>query len=103
MRARYTQLPDAQYLKDWGLPVSQYADMFSVEVWPENWTAWSLFEALQTQWRVGAGGVVGLDYGVLADELRAREIPHEDHDRLRAEVRVMEAAALQEIYAEAEK
>jgi len=103
VRARYTQLPDAQYLKDWGLPVSQYADMFSVEVWPENWTAWRLFEALQTQWRVGAGGVVGLDYGVLADELRAREIPHEDHDRLRTEVRIMEAAALQEIYAEVDK
>lgn len=97
------QLPDSNYLKGWGLPANLYAEMFNVEVWPENWTAWSLFDALQTQWRAGAGGVVGLDYGVLADELRAREIPHEEHDRLRAEVRVMEAAALQEIYAETEK
>lgn len=90
-------------MQGWGLPVDQYATMFNVEVWPENWTAWTLFEALQTQWRAGAGGVVGLDYSVLADELRAREIPHEDHEQLRAEVRVMESAALQEIYAETEK
>lgn len=91
------------YLSAWGLPASQYAEMLNAEVWPENWTAWSLFDALQTQWRVGAGGVVGLDYGVLADELRAREIPHEDHEQLRSEVRILEAAALQEIYAETDK
>ena len=90
-------------MQGWGLPVGQYAPMFNVEVWPENWTAWTLFDALQTQWRAGAGGVVGLDYSVLADELHAREIPHEDHEQLRAEVRVMECAALQEIYAETEK
>lgn len=97
------QLPDTQYLTGWGLPANQFAALLNVEVWPENWTAWTLFDALQTQWRAGPGGVLGLDYGVLADELRAREIPHEEHDRLRAEVRVMEAAALNEIYAESEK
>lgn len=77
--------------------------MFSVEVWPENVPAWGLFDALQTQWRAGSGGVIGLDYGVLADELRVRAIPPEEHEQLRADVRVMEAAALQEIYAENEK
>ena len=77
--------------------------MFSVEVWPENMPAWGLFDALQTQWRAGSGGVIGLDYGVLADELRVRAIPPEEHEQLRADVRVMEAAALQEIYAENEK
>ncbi len=77
--------------------------MFCVEVWPENAPAWNLFEALQTQWRAGSGGVIGLDYGVLAEELRVREIPPADHEQLRADVRVMEAAALQEIYAETEK
>ena len=74
--------------------------MFNVAVWPENWIAWSLFETLQTQWRAGPGGAIGLDYSVLADELRSRDIPHDDHEWLRAEVRVMEATALQEIYAE---
>lgn len=97
------QLPDAEYLNDWGLPSGLFDQMLVTEVWPENWTVWSLFDALQTQWRAGAGGVVGLDYGVLADELRTREIPHEDHEWLRAEVRVMEAAALQEIYSESQK
>lgn len=77
--------------------------MFNVEIWPENVPAWSLFDALQTQWRAGSGGVIGLDYAVLADELRIRAIPPEEHEQLRADVRVMEAAALQEIYAENDK
>ncbi len=85
------------------MPVDQYADMFHVEVWPENVPAWCLFDALQTQWRAGAGGVIGLDYGVLAEELRVREIPPEEHEQLRADVRDMEAAALQEIHAENDK
>lgn len=79
--------------------MSLYAEQLNVDVWPENWPAWRLFESLQTQWRAGPGGVLGLDYGVLADELRAREIPPDEHEWLRADVRVMEAAALQEIYA----
>lgn len=77
--------------------------MFNVEIWPENVPAWCLFDALQTQWRAGSGGVIGLDYSVLAEELRIRAIPPEEHEQLRADVRVMEAAALQEIYAENEK
>ncbi len=36
-----------------------------VEVWPEHEAALRLFLAMQTQWRVGMGGPVGLDYGVL--------------------------------------
>lgn len=97
------QLPESDFMAGWGLPTSLYEDMFRVEVWPENWTAWTLFDALQTQWRAGVGGVLGLDYGVLADELRARNIPADQHEWLRADVRVMEAAALQEIHAGVEK
>lgn len=77
--------------------------MFNVEIWPENVPAWSLFDALQTQWRAGSGGVIGLDYSVLAEELRARAIPPEEHEQLRVDVRVMEDAALQEIYAGTDK
>jgi hypothetical protein len=35
------------------------------EVWPEHEDAVTLFLQCQTQWRVGPGGVVGLDYGVV--------------------------------------
>lgn len=32
---------------------------------PENFEAWELWNACSTQWRVGMGGLVGLDYNVL--------------------------------------
>ncbi|RMX06711.1 hypothetical protein D8I35_09425 [Corticibacter populi] len=80
------------------MPADAYADMCRAEVWPENWDAWCLFDALSTQWRAGPGGVIGLDYGVLAEELRLREIPADQHAQLRSDIRVMEAAALDSLY-----
>jgi hypothetical protein len=35
------------------------------EVTTEAWPAVSMFLKVQTQWRVGMGGVIGLDYGAL--------------------------------------
>jgi hypothetical protein len=32
-------------------------------VWPENWEAVTMFSRLQTQWRTGPRGPIGLDYG----------------------------------------
>jgi hypothetical protein len=32
------------------------------EVWEENWEAVEMFLRLQTQWRVGMNGLIGLDY-----------------------------------------
>lgn len=37
-----------------------------LDIWPENWPAVQLFDAMQTQWRhAPLGGLTGLDYGVL--------------------------------------
>lgn len=35
------------------------------EVLPEAWPAVTMFLRVQTQWRVGMGGVIGLDYGAV--------------------------------------
>jgi len=35
------------------------------EVTPDAWPAVSMFLKVQTQWRVGMGGVIGLDYGAV--------------------------------------
>ncbi|ADP06619.1 phage protein [Synechococcus phage S-CBS1] len=35
------------------------------EVTPDAWPAVSMFLKVQTQWRVGMGAVIGLDYGAL--------------------------------------
>jgi hypothetical protein len=64
------------------------------EVWPDNWPAFLLFEAMSTQWRVGMGGATGLDYNALPPVasmlgMKRREIPEVFHD-----IRVMEAEAM---------
>ena len=64
------------------------------EVWPDNWPAFLLFEAMSTQWRVGMGGATGLDYTALPPVasmlgMKRREIPEVFHD-----IRVMEAEAM---------
>ena len=38
-----------------------------VEVWPDNWQAFRLFNALGTQWRTGPVGATGLDYSVIRE------------------------------------
>ncbi len=51
-----------------------------------------------TQWRAGAGGVYGLDFNVVRDELEVREIPREDWQEVRELIRYMESIALTEIH-----
>ena len=34
-------------------------------IWPEAWPAVDLFLKVQTQWRGGASGIIGLDYGAV--------------------------------------
>jgi hypothetical protein len=42
----------------------------AIELWPENAAAARMFELVQSQWRMGPGGPVGLDYSVLPPWLR---------------------------------
>jgi len=65
-----------------------------VEVWPDNWPAFVVMESMSTQWRVGAGGATGLDYGVLPDVMRLESIPKKNRTSVFHDVRVMEVEAL---------
>lgn len=65
-----------------------------VEIWPDNWPVFRLFNALGTQWRTGAGGATGLDYSVIREVaaligIKKRQIPE-----LFPDLQVMEAEAL---------
>lgn len=62
-----------------------------------------LFEAMGTQWRVGPGGPVGLDYGVFPAVLRLEQIPRADWPEAFDMLRIMEAAALIEMRKEPPK
>lgn len=64
-------------------------------MWPDCWSAVDAFMAMSTQWRVGPGGAVGLDYNVLPWVLQ--QIGLNDEPDIFADLRIMEMAALNEM------
>lgn len=74
------------------------------EVWPDNYQAVSTFIELQTQWRVsGMGSATGLDYVAALAVIRELELEKDEARELFADIRVMEAAALEQMAYDREK
>jgi hypothetical protein len=71
----------------------------SVEIWPDNVRPFEVFQALQTQWRVGMGGPTGLDYSAIPVTLRLRGVPRAAWPQLFGDLRIMESAALSAMHA----
>ena len=67
------------------------------EVWPENWPVFQLFRQLQSQWRAGPNGVIGLDYNVLFHKLDRMDLSAEQYDEWERDIQVMEFAAIDEM------
>jgi hypothetical protein len=65
-----------------------------IEIWPENEAVITLFGNLGTQWRVGMGGVIGLDYNVMFHLMDRMNLSPQDYDHLFADMRVAEAEAI---------
>jgi len=63
-------------------------------VWRQNWKAFSVFADLQTQWRMGMGGPIGLDYNALPVVFRMNGVARNDQPELFECLRVMESEAL---------
>lgn len=63
-------------------------------MWPDNAPSVGAFTSMLTQWRAGAMGVIGLDYGVLRDVLDLNEVPRADWPQVFEDIRVMEDEAL---------
>ncbi len=80
-----------------GLTAEDYATDKPMGVWPENWQAYLLFNTVRTQWRVGPGGVSGLDYGVLDRRIDRLNLSDDEREDLEACIQVMELAAMAEI------
>lgn len=55
------------------------------KLWPENTGIWELWQKINTQWRVGFGGVVGLDYAAIPyiAEVMDYEITPVDLDKIK--------------------
>lgn len=65
---------------------------------PENEYPVRVFINMGTQWRTGANGATGLDYSALPFVMRVLKIPRQDWEEVFDGIRIMENAALQEIY-----
>lgn len=65
-----------------------------VDVWPENEPAFFLFSALQTQWRAGVTGLIGLDYTPLFHKMDRMSLSPEEYEELEDDIRTMEYAAI---------
>ncbi len=65
-----------------------------VEVWPDAWPAFRLFEALSTQWRLGQGGPSGLDYAAIPVTASMLGIKRRDLTDIFPDLRIMEVEAL---------
>ncbi|MEV8518673.1 DUF1799 domain-containing protein [Dyella marensis] len=99
MRALYWQRPTAAQQSAAGLCAEDFPAP-EVGLWPENWPPIQLFLRISTQWRVGAGGAVGLDYNVLFHELDRAKLGDDAYDDLFAAIQLIEQTALEELYKE---
>lgn len=69
----------------------------SVDIWPDNVRAYNLFQGLRTQWRVGMGGPVGIDFLVAYRRMDRMNLSPEEYDCLDSDLQVMEGEALRVI------
>ena len=66
------------------------------EVWPEAWPAVDLFLKVQTQWRGGASGIIGLDYQAVRWLMELYEF--DDQRTMLKDLQVIEARVIETVY-----
>lgn len=86
--------PSNEELASFGLTREDVAAQYTCEVWPDVWPSAWLFADLMTQWRMGPGGPIGLDYSAIPVVMDLRELPAADRRHLFSDIRVMESVAL---------
>lgn len=64
-------------------------------VWPEAWPAVELFLKVQTQWRGGASGIIGLDYTAVRWVMQLYGV--EDERELLEDLQVIEARVIEKV------
>ncbi|CAH3568245.1 hypothetical protein AI2668V1_1910, partial [Citrobacter freundii] len=92
----YTPGPTLAELAAFGLTPEDVEE--EVGILPSVWEAFTVFSALATQWRVGAGGATGLDYNVLPWVFKLHGV--EDAAACMADIRIMESEALKVMHKE---
>jgi hypothetical protein len=75
-----------------GFSPEDYDETF--EVWPDNWKSFLVMDSMWTQWRTGACGATGLDYGVLPNVMKLVGVSAKDRPGVFQDIRVMESEAI---------
>ena len=81
-----------------GLPaelIAQAEGFSDCLIFPDVWPSIGLFRDMNTQWRVGPGGVVGLDYKALDAVMKFRGITGEEMSQRFDDIQIMESAAIE--------
>ncbi|MFK3971184.1 DUF1799 domain-containing protein [Pseudomonas sp. NPDC087358] len=89
----YEPGPSDEHLAAFGMTRADIPDE-TFEVLPDVWPAFLTFNAMSTQWRVGMGGAVGLDYGAISAVTAFLGLSKKQTARLFPDLRVLEAEAL---------
>lgn len=90
----YTPSPKQEAPRS-GFDIGHFLKDQEVEVWPENWPVLDIFSQLSTQWRVGTGGPIGLDYNVMFRVLDMEGLSGQEWRDFFDDLRIMESAALE--------
>lgn len=80
-----------------GLSAEDYVEETTAWVWPCNVRAVNLFIEMGTQWLVDSGRRYGLNYGVVYPEIYRLGLTHDETQQLKADIRILEDAALEEM------
>lgn len=90
-------MPSPQELEASGFTLEDFASD-PVDCLPDNEQAYLLFEALSTQWRVGAGGPTGLDYNIMYRMMDRMRLSDEDYQLVELDLQILESHALAEMH-----
>ncbi|MFZ4498752.1 MAG: DUF1799 domain-containing protein [Burkholderiales bacterium] len=90
-------------LAAFGLVLEEAPEDREFHLWTENVPVWNLWQAVQTQWRIGMNGPTGLDYAGIEALMRMRNVSRAERPELIEGLQVMEVVALEEFAAKAEK
>lgn len=80
------------------MTLDDFVQQHQVEVWAQHWQAIDLFCQMGTQWRMGFGGAVGLDYAILFHLFDLQDIDKSEQKEILAQIKICESAALDIFY-----
>lgn len=90
----YDPGPSEAELAAIGLLREDVEDTSDFEIWPENWLPFQVFNKVSSQWRVGAGGPTGLDYGPVEWVMGLMQIKPKQQMGVLEAIRILESSAL---------